>query len=99
MPPRHAKTIFVTPVLKPWAALKTALLATDKPGVIAFEGAYYGLGYGALNTTHRAMFKNTANSSASLVTSRSSPRPKPYCAETLARLEKLHKNILSARAR
>src|ERR1017187_2911850 len=27
------------------AALKTAMLATDKPGVIAFEGAYHGLGY------------------------------------------------------
>ncbi len=30
------------------AALKTALLATGKPGVIAFHGAYHGLGYGAL---------------------------------------------------
>jgi 4-aminobutyrate aminotransferase-like enzyme len=39
------------------AALKTALLATGKPGVIAFEGAYHGLGYGALNVTHRAHFR------------------------------------------
>ena len=39
------------------AALKTALLATGKAGVIAFEGAYHGLGYGALNTTHRAHFR------------------------------------------
>src|SRR5438477_6253881 len=38
------------------AALKTALLATGKRGVIAFHGAYHGLGYGALNTTHRAHF-------------------------------------------
>jgi 4-aminobutyrate aminotransferase/(S)-3-amino-2-methylpropionate transaminase len=30
------------------AALKTAKLATGKPGVIAFEGAYHGLGYGPL---------------------------------------------------
>jgi len=30
------------------AALKTALLATGKPGVITFENAYHGLGYGAL---------------------------------------------------
>lgn len=37
-------------------ALKTALLATGKRGVIAFEGGYHGLGYGALNATHRAMF-------------------------------------------
>lgn len=39
------------------AALKTARLATGKPGVIAFEGGYHGLGYGALNTTHREHFR------------------------------------------
>jgi 4-aminobutyrate aminotransferase-like enzyme len=39
------------------AALKTALLATGKPGVIAFEGGYHGLGYGALNATHRDHFR------------------------------------------
>ncbi len=32
-------------------ALKTAAMATGKPGVIAFEGAYHGLTYGALDTT------------------------------------------------
>ena len=40
------------------AALKTALLATGKRGVIAFEGAYHGLGYGALNVTHRDHFRS-----------------------------------------
>ncbi|HEX9047277.1 MAG TPA: aminotransferase class III-fold pyridoxal phosphate-dependent enzyme, partial [Verrucomicrobiae bacterium] len=39
------------------AALKTALLATGKQGVIAFERAYHGLGYGALNATHREHFR------------------------------------------
>jgi 4-aminobutyrate aminotransferase/(S)-3-amino-2-methylpropionate transaminase len=39
------------------AALKTARLATGKPGVIAFEGGYHGLGYGALNATHRELFR------------------------------------------
>jgi len=39
------------------AALKTAMLATGKEGVIAFEGAYHGLGYGALNATHRKHFR------------------------------------------
>ncbi len=39
------------------AALKTALLATRKPGVIAFEGGYHGLGYGALSITHRQHFR------------------------------------------
>ncbi|HTL55355.1 MAG TPA: aspartate aminotransferase family protein [Candidatus Limnocylindrales bacterium] len=40
------------------AALKTAMLATGKARVIAFEGAYHGLGYGALNATHRAHFRS-----------------------------------------
>jgi 4-aminobutyrate aminotransferase-like enzyme len=40
------------------AALKTAMLATGKPGVIAFEGAYHGLGYGALNVTQRTHFRS-----------------------------------------
>lgn len=39
------------------AALKTAMLATGKPGVIAFDNAYHGLGYGALNTTYRTHFR------------------------------------------
>lgn len=39
------------------AALKTAMLATGKRGIIAFEGAYHGLGYGALNATHRNFFR------------------------------------------
>jgi len=39
------------------AALKTARLATRKPGIIAFAGGYHGLGYGALNATHRALFR------------------------------------------
>ncbi|MBK9139395.1 MAG: aspartate aminotransferase family protein [Verrucomicrobia bacterium] len=39
------------------AALKTALLATRRPGVVAFTGAYHGLGYGALTATHREHFR------------------------------------------
>lgn len=38
------------------AALKTARLATQRRHVIAFRGGYHGLGYGALNTTHRKHF-------------------------------------------
>jgi 4-aminobutyrate aminotransferase-like enzyme len=40
------------------AALKTAYLSTRKRGVIAFEGAYHGLGYGALTATHREYFQS-----------------------------------------
>ncbi len=55
----RAKTIFCNSGFEAVeAALKTALLATGKPGVIAFEGAYHGLGYGALNATHRAHFRS-----------------------------------------
>lgn len=38
-------------------ALKTARLATGKPGVIAFSGAYHGLTYGALAATDRDLFR------------------------------------------
>jgi 4-aminobutyrate aminotransferase-like enzyme len=44
------------------AALKTALLATGKPGIVAFSGAYHGLGYGALNATHREWFRGPFHS-------------------------------------
>jgi 4-aminobutyrate aminotransferase-like enzyme len=39
------------------AALKTALLRTGRPGVLAFIGAYHGLTYGALATTWRPDFR------------------------------------------
>jgi len=39
------------------AALKTALLASRKPGVIGFHGAYHGLGYGALALGGTAYFR------------------------------------------
>jgi 4-aminobutyrate aminotransferase / (S)-3-amino-2-methylpropionate transaminase / 5-aminovalerate transaminase len=39
------------------AALKTARLATGKPGVLAFAGGYHGLTYGALAVTARRDFK------------------------------------------
>lgn len=38
-------------------ALKSALLFTGKPGVIAFSGAYHGLGHGALDVTSRRDFR------------------------------------------
>ena len=39
------------------AALKTALVATGRAGVVAFEGAYHGLALGALDATHRPFFR------------------------------------------
>lgn len=54
----HGKTIFTNSGFEAVeAALKTAFLATGKERVIAFDGAYHGLGYGALNATHRPFFR------------------------------------------
>ena len=39
------------------AALKTAMLATGRPGVLAFENGYHGLTYGALDATARSDFR------------------------------------------
>ena len=39
------------------AALKTAALRTGRRGVLAFEGAYHGLTYGALSVTWREEFR------------------------------------------
>jgi 4-aminobutyrate aminotransferase-like enzyme len=56
----HAKTIFTNSGFEAVeAALKTALLATGRRGVIAFAGAYHGLGYGTLNVTHRRHFRES----------------------------------------
>ncbi len=56
--PIRGKTIFSNSGFEAVeSALKTAMLATGKRGVIAFEGAYHGLGYGALNATHREFFR------------------------------------------
>jgi 4-aminobutyrate aminotransferase/(S)-3-amino-2-methylpropionate transaminase len=38
-------------------ALKTALLATGRPGVVAFEGAYHGLSLGTLDACGRSEFR------------------------------------------
>ncbi len=38
-------------------ARKTALLVTGRSGIVAFEGAYHGLTFGALEVTWRPMFR------------------------------------------
>lgn len=44
------------------AALKTALLARGRPGIVAFQGAYHGLTGTALATTHRELFRGAFQS-------------------------------------
>lgn len=39
-------------------AIKTALLASGRPGILAFEGAYHGLSLGALDCTWRTDFRD-----------------------------------------
>ncbi|MBA4150322.1 MAG: aspartate aminotransferase family protein [Verrucomicrobia bacterium] len=61
--PTTAKTIFCNSGFEAVeAAFKTSVLATGKAGVIAFSGAYHGLGYGALNATHRDHFRTSFRS-------------------------------------
>ncbi|HVR36561.1 MAG TPA: aspartate aminotransferase family protein, partial [Methylomirabilota bacterium] len=56
---RRGKTIFNNSGFESVeAALKTAMLATGRRGVIAFEQAYHGLGYGTLNVTSRDHFRS-----------------------------------------
>lgn len=58
------------------AALKTAALFTGKPGVITFEGAYHGLGFGALDTCGLPFFRRPFEKQLGLF---SIPLPYPYC--------------------
>ncbi len=39
-------------------AIKTALLASGRPGILAFQGAYHGLSLGALDVTWRPHFRS-----------------------------------------
>jgi len=59
------------------AALKTARLASGRPGVLCFSGAYHGLTYGALSVTDgehfRAPFENQLGIPVARV-----PFPNPY---------------------
>ena len=56
--PLTAKTIFCNSGFEAVeAALKTSMMIGGKYGVIAFKGAYHGLGYGTLNATHREHFR------------------------------------------
>jgi 4-aminobutyrate aminotransferase/(S)-3-amino-2-methylpropionate transaminase len=56
--PRGARGVLVTSGSDAVeVALKTALLATGRPGLVAFEGAYHGLSLGALDATWRRDFR------------------------------------------
>jgi 4-aminobutyrate aminotransferase-like enzyme len=58
-------------------ALKTTRLATGKPGMVVFTGAYHGLTYGALAGTDRELFRGPFEDQLNPHVSRA-PYPHPY---------------------
>ena len=76
------------------AALKTAKLATGKPGVVAFEGAYHGLNYGplaacGLKKSWREAFADQMNPHVAFI-------PYPRAAADLDRVLSLAEHALDA---
>jgi 4-aminobutyrate aminotransferase/(S)-3-amino-2-methylpropionate transaminase len=72
------------------AALKTAALATGRPGVVAFAGAYHGLGYGplaacGLRASYREPFEKQLNPAVTFAPYPASPEA---LAETLEHVER-----------
>jgi 4-aminobutyrate aminotransferase/(S)-3-amino-2-methylpropionate transaminase len=70
-------------------ALKFAAAASGRPGVIAFEGAYHGLGLGSLEVTHASRFREPF---ATVLTNRATFLPFPSretADEILARIRRL----------
>ncbi len=59
------------------AALKTARLASGRPGVLCFSGAYHGLTYGALAVTDGRLFREPFQDQLGLPTVRV-PFPNPF---------------------
>ncbi len=59
------------------AALKTAVMYTGRPGIIAFRGGYHGLTYGSLAATWRAEFRTPFREQL-FAGVRFAPYPNPY---------------------
>ncbi|MGV3773171.1 MAG: aspartate aminotransferase family protein [Verrucomicrobiales bacterium] len=75
------------------AALKTAFLHTGRDRIVAFEGAYHGLGYGALNVTHREHFRSPFRRQLSEF---ASFLPWPKTVEDLPGLEQKLKELIAS---
>jgi 4-aminobutyrate aminotransferase/(S)-3-amino-2-methylpropionate transaminase len=81
------------------AALKTAAIATGKPRVLAFDGAYHGLTYGALAASGREDFRAPFTAQLGRIAafapypyvyrSRFGRDPEEVCAATLRHVEEL----------
>jgi len=91
---RSGKTIFANSGFEAVeAALKTAILATGRRWIVAFTGAYHGLGYGALNVTHREFFRGPFRSQLGGF---SSVAPFPKSDADLAAVEKRVRKLFAA---
>jgi len=78
-------------------ALKTALLATGRPGVLAFAGGYHGLGYGALLPGGFEKFRTPfAGQLADLTTWLPFPREGDDLAATRERLAEAERGTIGA---
>lgn len=73
------------------SALKTMQVYTKKSGIIAFEYGYHGLGYGALDLTHKPHFRKPFEQRLSGPTFHA---PYPSCKEELAKSLKIIKEII-----
>ncbi len=72
------------------AAIKTAALATGRPGLVAFEGSYHGLGYAPLagcgyRESFRAPFSAQLNPHVRFAPYAASPEQTASCLEALER--------------
>jgi 4-aminobutyrate aminotransferase-like enzyme len=76
------------------AAIKTARMFTGKRGVIAFEGGYHGLGYGALEATWRKDFRKPfSDQLGNFVTFASYPRETGDSGKNRIQVETIERQI------
>ena len=79
------------------AALKTAVLATGRSGILSFEGGYHGLGYGALLGQGIGWFREPFEEQMAKVTRRLSfPRTAGELEEFSTKLRKLDGSAIGA---
>ncbi len=74
------------------SALKTVQVYTQKPGIIAFQYGYHGLGYGALDLTHKPHFRKPFEQRLSGPTFHA---PYPSCVEELEQSLEIIQEIIN----
>ena len=91
----HGKTVFCNSGFETIeVALKSACQATGRNRILSFEGAYHGLGYGALLATHRSHFRGKFGAQLAAI---GDSVPFPDAAEDLAAIRETLITILDQR--